>query len=417
MFRGMAQLALGGILARCISLITVPIVSRIYSPSDFGLLSIYASFIQILLPVFTLRYVFAVPLPRQDRTALNLFGLCAVAGLGQTVIVTIALLFFGKPILDMFSAGKLAAWWWLIALGSLMLGMAELLGAWATRRRAYKRMAVNSVTILVLGEGLKIGLGLLGFRPFGLIVGQMTGQSGGIVSFTRAFAADFKRLPHVVTWRRMWFLARYYWSYPALRLPSQFLLAFSVQAPLLYTAKLYGIAASGQVGLSLMTLAVPLNLIGQAMGKAHYAEVARLGRSRTHEIHVLTKKTQLTLFAVGLPPTLILFFFGREIFAFAFGVKWSDAGEYAAILSLYMLLQFTSQPLIQLLNVFNKQSMFLAINLFRSGLIVALFWACQHFSIGILTYVRAYSFVMAGFYAIITLYIFNMTRQLTLRRA
>lgn len=402
----MTQLAVGGILARGISLLTVPIISRIYSPADFGLLAIYVSVIQIILPVFTLRYVFAVPLPRRDVTALNLFALCGVIGLAQTAIITLALLLFGKPFLDLFSAGALAQWWFLIALGALMAGMAELFSAWATRKRAYGRMAANSVSILVIGEGLKIGLGLAGLKPLGLILGQMTGQSGGIISFSRAFMADFKRIPEVVSWKRMRFLARYYSSFPTLRLPSQFLLAFSVQAPLLYTARLYDVAASGQVGLALMTLALPVNVIGQAVGKAYYAEVARIGRSRPHDIYVLSKKVQLRLLALGLPPTLVLLAFGPQIFAFAFGAKWTDAGLYASILAIYMFLQFTSAPLIQLLNVFGRQDIFLFINLFRSGWIVVLFWACHHFSLDIVTYIRSYSFLMAAFYFIITIYIF-----------
>jgi O-antigen/teichoic acid export membrane protein len=404
----MAHLALGGVAARTVSIFTVPIVTRIYTPADFGTLSIYVSVVQIILPLLSLRYVFAIPLPRRDPLAFNLWILCGTLIIAESVLLTIALMFFSEPLLGLFSADKLLPWWFLIPLGAFTAGIGELLSSWAMRRRAYKRMAVNSIAVIVLGEGIKICLGWLGARPLGLVLGQMTGQSGGIVSFTRAFLPQFRQMWSKVSWQRVRLVACYYATYPMLRLPSQFLLAFAIQAPLLYTGRLYGIDEAGQLGLALTTLALPLNLIGQAVGQAYYAEVARIGRSRPDEIYQLSKATQYRLFFLGTPPALLLVFVGEPLFAFAFGPKWGDAGVYASTLAFYMLLQFTSAPLIQLLNVFGRQGVFLGINIFRTALIISLFWACHKFSLDMLTYVRAYSATMAIFYFAITIYIFHV---------
>lgn len=405
-FRGMAKLALGGLAARLIGIITVPVIARIYSPADFGILSVYVSIVQIALPMMGLRYSVAIPLPRSDTMALNVFALSGLLGLAFTSAIGLALVLIGADLLSLFSADALGPWAWLVAVGVLTAGAAELLGAWATRKRAYNRMAVNSVTILVVGESVKIVFGLLGFKPFGLLFGQMANQSGGVISFTLAFWADLSKIPVLVTWRRMFMAARRYWSYPALRLPSQFLLSFAIQAPLLYTARIYGVSVSGQFGLALMVLAIPVNVIGQAMGKAYYAEIARIGRSRPREILALTKKVQMRLFFAGVFPALALMFFGEAIFVLAFGQGWREAGRYSSILSLYVLLQFTSAPLIQLLNVFNKQGVFLIINSVRAALIVALFWFATAYTISMVDYVRIYSYLMAGIYAIITAYVF-----------
>ncbi|MBZ9937877.1 lipopolysaccharide biosynthesis protein [Mesorhizobium sp. BR1-1-16] len=409
MFRGMMMLAFGGILARAIGVITVPILARIYTPADYGMLSVYTSIVQMILPVLTLRYVVAIPLPRRDAMAFNVFVLSTLLMLGFSIVVGIGLALFGPDLLRLASAEKLASWWWLILVGVLTAGFAEIIGSWATRHREYKLMARNSVTVTVLGESIKIIFGLLGWRPFGLLVGQMAVQSGGAMSFTRHFWPQFKANFRKVSRKRLAFVARYYSSYPLFRLPSQFLLVYSMQAPLLFTAGLYGVDISGQLGLALMTLALPINLIGQAMGKAYYAEVAKIGRKNPAEIMRLTKHSQLRLLLGGLVPTLVLMFLGPQLFAFAFGEKWRVAGEFAATLSSYTLLQFTSAPLIQLLNIFNRQSVFLILNIIRTIAVSLLFHFCVSLKLTAPEYVFAYSMIMTVFYVGVTGYIFWLT--------
>ncbi|MER8537737.1 oligosaccharide flippase family protein [Mesorhizobium sp. M1005] len=402
----MAKLALGSILGRAISLVTVPILARIYTPADYGMLSVYTSLVLILQPIVTLRYLVGIPLPKRDEMALNLFALSGLLLMFFTPVLAVLLGLFGPQLLSLLSVAQLAPWWWLVVIGVVATSLAELLNLWATRRRAYRLIATNSVIIITCGESIKIAMGLLGITTFGLLFGQMIGQSGGIFGFSRAFAKDFRRIPQVVTMRRLRYVAGYYWTYPAFRLPSQFLLAFALQAPLLYTAGLYGVDVSGQLGMALLTLALPVNLIGGAMGKAYYAEIARLGRSRPAEILAVTKKVQQRLFLIGIVPTMVLMFFGPKLFALAFGPKWLEAGHFAAVLSTYTLLQFTSAPLMQLLNIFNRQGVFLIISVGRVALILSLFWVVSHLKISVDNYVRAYGAIMTVFYTIITVYVF-----------
>src|SRR5690606_12731715 len=74
-FKGMITLALGSGGARLIGLAAIPLLSRLYSPEDFGLLAVFSSMVLILAPLVSLRYVLALPLPRRDGTALNLLAL------------------------------------------------------------------------------------------------------------------------------------------------------------------------------------------------------------------------------------------------------------------------------------------------------------------------------------------------------
>ena len=75
-FRNMTMLASGSILARGIGVLTAPIVTRIYSPEHFGVLSVFIAITAMLVPFGTFRYSAAVPLPKNDGLAANLSVLC-----------------------------------------------------------------------------------------------------------------------------------------------------------------------------------------------------------------------------------------------------------------------------------------------------------------------------------------------------
>lgn len=407
-FKGMATLALGTGAARLIGIAAIPILTRLYTPADYGVLSVYVALVAGIAPVLTLRYVLAIPLPRSDATAMNLMALSAAICAVAASIVFTSLWAFGDTLLSWMSMEKLSAWWWLIALGGLFVALYEALTLWATRRRAYKDIAQTKVTQSVMGESVKIGLGLLAVKPIGLLLGHIVEQSGGITSLIVRFRSDLRRLAKCISLRRMRVSARTYRGFPAYRLPSQFLLVFSTQAPAMFSAALYGASATGQLGLALMALAIPANLIGQSVGQAFYGEIARFGKGSEKRIKQLSISVQLRLFALGLPVTLALVFLGRPVFGLMFGHEWKEAGLYASILAPYVLLQLTSAPLMQVMNVYNAQGRFLFINILRTVGLLGVYFACRTLELDEVHFVSLLGGFLFAFYLLVTWFIIHL---------
>ncbi|HRL75159.1 MAG TPA: oligosaccharide flippase family protein [Candidatus Accumulibacter phosphatis] len=401
-FKGMATLAIGTGVARIIGVASIPVLTRIYSPADYGVLSVFTSLVLMLVPIVTLRYVVAIPLPRHDGLAMNLMALSVGLMLCITLAVSLVLWAFGPVLLGLVSMEVLAPYWWLIVLGIVGTGSYELLSMWATRRKAYRIIAQTQVFQSAVGSFLKIGLGLLALKPLGLLLGQVVAQSGGSGSFVARFRSDFQRTAGMVTLRRMAFTGRYYWGFPVYRLPSQFLMVFSMQAPLLFAAALYDAETTGQLGLAMMALALPVNLLGQSIGKAYYAEVARLSRKAPGKILEITKSVQKRLFAIGVPSALAIIVFGPSLFSLIFGEIWFLAGIFASILAVSLLFQITSAPMIQVLNVFNQQKLFLAINGVRAIMLISLYLVFSITNLSAILFTIAYSGLMTLFYLAIS---------------
>src|SRR5690625_2019398 len=142
-FRGMLTLFMGAGLARVVGIASIPILTRIYSPDDYGVLALYTSFVAVLAPILSLRYVQAIPLPKTDAMAFHLFALCFSLIVLGSVLCALLLLIFGETILSWFNMQLLMPWWWLIVLGALGTATYELFTLWATRKKQYKTIATT----------------------------------------------------------------------------------------------------------------------------------------------------------------------------------------------------------------------------------------------------------------------------------
>lgn len=373
-FKGMATLAAGTGMARVVGLISIPILTRIYSPSDYGVLSLYASVVALLAPTLTLRYAVAIPLPRSQALAANLLVMSAFVASSVCGALAVVAWLWGENLLSALSMEALVPWRWLVIIGALATASYELLSMWATRQRAYGILARTQVLQAISGETLKVAAGLFGLRPGGLMVGHFVSQSGGLTSLALHLWKDMQHLAKRVTLTRLKTSAVLFRDYPVYRLPSQVLLVFSMQAPVMFAAAYYGPATTGQLGLALMAIGLPVNLLSDSMSKAYYAEISAIGRKQPALIRRMTHQVMRRLFALSLAPALVLLLGGRWLFEIAFGQQWSLAGQFASMLSVYLVLQFIQRPVSYLLFLFNGQRKLLLINVQRATITTAWFY-------------------------------------------
>lgn len=410
-FKGMLTMALGSGAAKAIGLLIVPLLTRIYSPEDYGILSVFTALIFVLIPFLTFRYVMALPLPRQDGVAMNLLVLSGIIMLVVTALITLALGLFGEMLLAPFSMEALTPWWWLIGLGLLGSAGYETATLWASRRRAYKAIARSQIMQSISGAIAKLGLGLLGFTSFGLLIGQVFNQSAGTGSLFRRFKADLEQNWRYVRWSRVKKVAVLYRRFPTWRMPSQVLLAFSVQAPVLLTAMIYDAGTTGQLGLAIMAISLPMALIGDNMSKAYYAEMSAIGKRDPEKIRQITWSVIRTLGLLAIVPVAVLALAGESLFALVFGEEWGTAGRYATILSVYLYFQFATAPVVRVFSVLEQERVFLFINIRRALFILLAFAPGQFLGWSVETTLALYSIMMSVHMVLIAVFVFRALKR------
>jgi len=405
--KNMAKLASGDGISRVIGIATMPIITRIYLPEHLGVLSVFVAIVAIIAPIATFRYSLAIPLPKSDGMAMNIAVVATGVLFLTSVLVSFVFMFFGEQILTVFSMEQLIPYWYLVPIAIIGTGMYEVLSNWAVREKAFTPLAKTKVWQKTIGAITKIGLGLVGLKPLGLLIGHIFTQAGGIFTLYKEFRGTVIGKLKSVTKARVKFTAMRYANFPKYRMPSQVLLILSSKLVLFYFAWQFGADIAGLIGLALMMVMMPVTLFGYTTGKAYYSEIAKIGKDKSDEILSITKGIVKKLVLVSILPFAVLFLFGPWLFELVFGNEWTQAGEFASILSIYLLVQFIYAPISEgVFNVFEKQSVVFLIELLRLLLIIILLTTSYLYNLTSTQTLWFYS-IMFGFIYIIGIFIIN----------
>ncbi len=410
-FKNMAILASGAVLARLIGFGSTPVLTRIYTPEDFGLLALFMAVLAMLTPFSTLRYSIAIPLLKNDGIAINLVLGSIIILLLVTLLSIVVLGLFSPIIFDIFSLSTILPYWWLLPVALFGTGLYEILKSWSIRQKDFKSLAKTDVYVTASGALIKIGLGLLGLKPLGLLIGSVFTSIVGATPLAVKTYQNIKINMKHIRKQRMKFLLKRYVEYPKYRLPSQFILVISAQSPLFVLAALFSADVVGQFSLALMALSIPLSLLGNTTGQAYYAEIAKIGRKDPEKILEISKDVLKKLFLFSLIPFVIILFAAPWLFATVFGEVWYEAGEYARLLSVYMLTAFISAPLVNALSVFENQLLFLRLNLIRLGLLVGVFLFTWMIHLGPTGMILLYSIVMSIHFSYVSYIVFKVIKN------
>nr|WP_293303673.1 oligosaccharide flippase family protein [Allomuricauda sp.] len=357
--RNVITLLTGTALAQAIPLALSPILTRIYSPSDFGILAIYMSITALGTAVVSLKYDLAIIIPEKDEDSANITVLSIVIAFFVSIVLLIVVFLFNDQIakfmVDEKSDSKvLSSWLYFIPLSILLMGVFNAISFWFNRKEYYKRMAASKVMNTAGMTGTQIGFGSLGFSPVGLLLGFILGRVSSVLYLLGKFRMDKDNAFSMVTKDRMKTLSSRYKRFPYYTLPAEFTNVISNQLPVFLIGKYFGGVVLGNYSLMERVLSAPITLLGRSIldvfKQRASEDYIHFGNCR--EIYVKTFRT-LVLLSIG--PTVLLFTLSPFIFETIFGPEWTQAGDYARIFSILFFFKFTASPLSYMFHIAEKQ--------------------------------------------------------------
>jgi O-antigen/teichoic acid export membrane protein len=349
------KLLAGNMAAQAIGLITAPIIARLYTPEDFGSMTLVTSIIGILSVFSCLRYENAIVLPKDNKDGLNLLVLCLII----SCLFAFFLLFFVwllRNIQGIFPGiSALGNLLWFVPLGVFILGICKSFVYWQTRIKNFSILSINRVFIQVSVASSKIASGFwIGSSAGWLITGNIIGQLTGIIilgyALLRYYLNDMRKTIRKPDMLRV---AQEFRDFPKYKIWTGFLKSVAQNLPVFWLAYFFSNEVVGFFGLANSLLKKPINLISQSISRVFLQKAAETeARSQDHRKN-LTKAT-LGLAFIGIIPFGILMIGGREIFTFLFGNEWSEAGLYAQLLAPWLFTGFIKSPSTQFLLVKRK---------------------------------------------------------------
>ncbi|NTV99689.1 MAG: oligosaccharide flippase family protein [Oscillochloris sp.] len=321
-----------------------PLLTRLYTPDNFGRFSLFSAFISFASVCSALRYETAIVAAESDEEANYL----TLAALGLTLIAAFVSAGLGYLLIagNLFGFGALPPWAALLAIPNIVL----IAGFTTLRYRSVRNGSFRAISRATIEQNaaraiVPVLLGLLSTGWAGLVCGDLVARGFGLRAmlwqswrFLRSTAGSFQKATAVAILRK-------HRAFPLYMLPSSVLNTIALLAPLPLVAHMYGIEAAGFFGLVQRLIALPLSLVAANVADVFHGRIAEYQRENVPAIRGLFLRTAGGLLLIGLGPALVLMLAGPWLFGAAFGPQWGQAGMLAAVMAPMALAQLVVSPI------------------------------------------------------------------------
>lgn len=347
--REMGTLLSGNVLAQIISLAAYFALTRIFSTEDYGLYSIFYSYIEVLIILSTCKYELAVVAADSDREAAAMARFTLrMNAIVSAVLLAVALVLW----LAGWLPGNFALLGWMVLLIPPMVflcGTSRVYSFLFNRGHRYRTMALSETVNAAVGALTKVALGLLGVLQAGMPVGTVAGRAVG----NMVYRLKMKQLERT-TLDEQRAAARKHLNFPRYVATKDFINSFSSNLPFLWLALYFDRADVGLFALALTFTFRPANILNVAFEQVLYARTAE-GVREHRSVGRMIGRFLLVLNAVALPLFVVAWFVAEPVFAFCFGGRWAGCGVYVQALLPWVFLMLSSTSLMFISNVFGTQ--------------------------------------------------------------
>lgn len=410
--RRIMMLAGSTAMAQLIAVCSMPLVTRIYSPTEIGVITLFMSFFSFWASTLSLRYEYALLIASDDAESHVVLRLASIL----VVVMSAA----GVPLLwglqkhNLFEFSLLPLWAPLIAFPLFVgYGMYMVYRSWALRGDLIRDIKNTAIVKSGANALTKIGLGFLGWGVVGLFVAELVGACASMVNLILSARRRFEgSRPKSISYNNLVLVSKKYSKFPRLDTPSTWLNALALTLPLPLVAAMYGAEAAGWFGLARMVVGLPNSQIGSAVADVFQIELAKAVLKRDadkarHLFFVLMKKMAL----VGLLPLVGTIALMPWLFPIIFGEQWRPAGEIAAVLAPWLYAAFIVSPLSRALSVLQAQEMKLIYDGSAVVLIYVAFFVAKSQGFSLLWFCLSMSIVNMIGYSIYALVLAHVIRK------
>ncbi|WP_242519573.1 lipopolysaccharide biosynthesis protein [Microbacterium esteraromaticum] len=387
-----------------------PLLTRIYSPEDFGALALITAVCAVLGAIITLGWERAVVLPPDGATARALvrLGWISLLGVGSALA---AIAYIGRSLFsEILGSRVFEDYWWLAPVTVAAIGAYALVSSTMVRAQNYTALAFRNATQGLSQAATSVVLGLAGIVPLGLLVSVAVGRIAGLVGLG---VGGRRRATNKAdgTRARLWPVLRRYRRFPLVNTWSRAVNSVGLQLPTILLIALYGSLEAGLFALTVRVIAAPITIIVDA--GSQYFEGSFSSRLRGGEGTLTRSVLRLVRqhLLIGILPTLAVAVLGPALYGFIFGANWAEAGGYAQIIVAAYLAQFVVVPVSRALVLLEYQTTQLVWDITRAVLTSGAVVVCAISGLEMVWCVVALTLTYLATYGVLLALILRATRK------
>lgn len=357
--KSFSKLTAGTASAQLVSIITVPILTRLYGVEAYGIQAVYNSVVSIVFILATGRYETAILLPKDDKQSFSVCCIVILLSLAMSICWFLGYMVVKDEVITFFGYGEVFDWLQWLPFTVMATSLSVVVTHWLNRMKDYNMMAKIGVLASMVNFVFAFVYAYLFYGDnFGLYFNTFVGNL--FVASIFIFYCHKKRYFCFswVSFRGLFNVAKLYSDMPRYMVGGSILNDLSNRLPIFLLQGFAGEAVVGWYAMGLKLLGMPLQLVATAVGNVFIRDAAEEWNEKKSCWNSF-KKTFVILFATGVIPNILIFFYSCDVFVFFLGAHWYMSGVYCAYLVPMYFIKFIYSPLSGILLIANKQKEFL----------------------------------------------------------
>ena len=349
--RNVLTLMTGTTIAQAIPIAITPILTRLYTPEDFGVFAIFIAITSIFTVIVNGRYELAIMLPQKDEDAINIAALGLLISICFSLLFLALIIFFNTSITNFLGNKEISYWLYLMPFVIFISGAFNVLKYLNIRKKLYKEIAKTDINKSISISIIMTVYGFIKSGATGLILGRIISQIFGNLSLAKNIPQkyDIKKIKKFKIIK----MAKKYKKFPKFSIWAGLANSSSRELVKIFISYIYSIKTLGFYFLPERVLGAPSVFISDSMGKIFFQqasnEKAKTGYAKKTFVNTLKKLSIISIVIFS-----ILFFIIEDVFILVFGENWSVSGTYAKILIPLFCIRFVVSPLSLMSFIFNK---------------------------------------------------------------
>lgn len=330
--------------AQIISISTYPLISRLFTASEFGVLTVFLALTNVGALIGTLRLDQAVVLPEKEEEANSLVTMVLVF---SALFSIVAFMVYGGIdfLIGFTEKGHVSGIFYLMPIAIVLSSASLALRALTIRSNLFRILSFSATakagllvgTILFLNSFKELsGLSVLVLSNIGALVVEVT-----ILLTSLMRKSKFELLLDMQLGKDM---LKKFRKFPVFQLPADFVNMAGAQSPTYLLGALYDPALVGYFGMTQRIFGLPIKLVSASTLEVYKRDASIEFREKGNCTGIY-KRTFKMLLLLAIVPSLLMLFLGPKMFSFVLGEEWTTSGEYAQFLTPMLFLQFAASPL------------------------------------------------------------------------
>lgn len=368
-FKNIATLLSGSAAAQVILLVISPILTRLFTPADFGIFGLFTAISTILGMVASGRLEIAILLPEKDLEGTRIFQLCLWIALFFSILILLIGVFIAP--IDFVRQSTIFKYrYWLAATVFLQAAVQSYTGllnrfknyGGITRARLFGSFGIATFSIL---------LGFFKFGAIGLILGKLAGQfietiglffskktsenttnhrSSEVVT-ERSRSAENSNSKTDVSYKKLFSKYSVFAKFSTIE---GLLNNIFKQIPIFALSAFFSETATGHYSFAQKIIGAPSGMLAGSVGKVFYQKAVENNRKNDGSLRLFFKQNMKTLGMIIVPVSIFVIALSPTLFDFVFGDEWRTSGIYAAWLMPFIAVAFVKAPLSCIIDIKNK---------------------------------------------------------------